>query len=51
MTEKDFWNKIKEQIPLPFEIENVTEVEENCGTVWITCREKTYYLTIEETEE
>jgi hypothetical protein len=37
---------------LPFQVSEIKEVEENCGTVWITLNDgKVYSLAITETEE
>jgi hypothetical protein len=51
MLARNFWNQLKEIIELPFELESVTAVSGNCGTVHIDMEDgSTYYIDIQKCE-
>ena len=52
MENKEFYNLLVQYLEMPFEIEDVTSIEENCGTVWIQMKDnRVYYLKIEKCEK
>lgn len=46
MTKDDFFAALMQVLQLPFTFEDVDDVEENCGTVWVTLKNgDVYYIT------
>lgn len=47
MTAKDFKTALFENIDLPFEFEDVGEVESNCGSTWINLKDgSSFFITV-----
>lgn len=36
MEHNKFYEELAEKLPLPFDIEDVEELEENCWSIWVT---------------
>lgn len=52
MENNEFYDFLSQNLEMPFEIEDVISVEENCGTVWIQMKDnRVYYLKIEKCED
>ena len=52
MIPEKFYNLLTQYLDIPFHIEDVERIEENCGTVWIRVTNgDTYYLTIGKCED
>lgn len=50
MEAKEFWEKLSQTLDLPFEIEDVTNIEENAGSVWIDTKKGTFSIMMPESE-
>lgn len=51
MTFEMFKNELLENLSLPFEVSEVTEIESNCGSTWITLQNgNSFFITIEQCE-
>ena len=51
MDKTRFWELLSEDLSLPFEIENVKEIESNCGSTWIELQNgSSYFISIERCE-
>lgn len=49
MNANEFWQKLQTCIDLPFEIDEVVDIEGNCGSTWIEMTDgSTYYVIIEQ---
>jgi coenzyme F420-reducing hydrogenase beta subunit len=52
MESSEFYQELYQAIELPFEVEQVEDIETNCGSVWITLKDGSiYYITIAKCEE
>lgn len=52
MLEEKFWEQISSNIELPFEIEDVKEIESNCGSTWINLKNgSSFSITVYKCEE
>ena len=50
MEVKEFWEKLSQALDLPFEIEDVTDIEENAGSVWIDTKKGVFSVMFEKCE-
>lgn len=51
MENNDFWNKLTQAIELPFDPEEVENIESNAGSVWIDLKDgRSFYILIDECE-
>lgn len=54
MTFDEFQSSLLENLDLPFEISEVSEIESNCGSTWINLQnDRSFFISVEqcETEE
>lgn len=51
MKQEEFYQKLSEHIELPFELEDVKEIDSNCGSTWIELHNGSiYYIIIDRSE-
>jgi hypothetical protein len=51
MTLIEFWNKMRDEVELPFYPNDVESIESNAGSTWINLKDGTsYYITIDKCE-
>ena len=50
MEVKEFWDKLSQALDLPFEIEDVKDIEANAGSVWIDTKKGTFSVMLEPCE-
>lgn len=51
MEPNKFWETLQEKLKLPFNVEDVTNIEENAGSFHIETADGIYYLMIEKCED
>lgn len=52
MNIQEFWAKISVSLELPFEVEDVIEIESNAGSTWIEVADgSSYYIIIDQCDD
>lgn len=52
MSISEFYNTLQQGLSLPFEVADVTNIESNCGSVYIDLKDGTsYFISIEACEK